>query len=234
MSNNSTVLQKVRDMIGDPKRLIVMMALIGCINSSFAKNVFGNIKSVDGEKVELATNEGDLRITSPALVKAVTKAHNKKGGDLSVKLTFDESTSTGISGVVYHGRIDLYNGVKDAVRDIRDVYDDIHEVYSEGKDININRVLRKASEMGADLSQDAFRDDNGIVRKKAQNPDGAGFVYAQYHKVDRNGFIKNMYLKNNSNNGNNGGYSQSASSSGGRSFHYERGNIPQSVKDRFR
>lgn len=189
---NKSVLGKLRDkMDGGINRLLTTLAFVGCVNAMSAKTISAGIVEVDGTITYLMTKEGRMKIDSPSLVAAITKAHNKKGGELVVKFNFDENTSRITKGKVYHSRVRVSSGMSDAIWDIRDTRDDISEVISYGKDLNLSRLIRKSTDIVADLAPEPFR--GGVVRILANGPRGKG--WAQYHTVDRNGYLKPEYDK---------------------------------------
>lgn len=217
MTENSGVLQKVRDMLPNPKRLAVMMAFMGCVNTLMAKTVVGRVADIEGNKTYLLTNEGMFKVESAPLVRALTSAGNKSGGDLVVKMDYDENTSKGIKGIVLHSPVRGTSGIRDMGSDTHNIYDDVNELITEGKNANIGRVVRKISHMVGDYSQDAFRDNNATVRVKAEHPEKPGVqVWAPYHKVDGRGQIKPEYR--NGSQTNTKGYSQSQTSQTGRVY----------------
>ena len=200
MTDNSTVLQKVRNMLPDPKRLAVIMAFMGCVNALSAKTVVGKVAEIDGAKTYLLTNDGMLRIESLPLVQAISRAGQKSGGEIVVKMDFNENTSKGIRGLAVHSPVRVSNGLGDLGSDVQNIYDDVNEIITEGKKVNVNRVLRKIGNMSADYSPDNFRDNNATVRTKAEHPEKPGvYVWAPYHQVDGTGHVKAQYRKGDQN-----------------------------------
>lgn len=195
MTDSSTVLQKVRNMLPNPKRVVAIMAFMGCVNTLMAKTVIGKVAETDGEKTYLLTKEGMLRVESLNLVQAITSARNKSGGEVVVEMNFDETTSKGIKGVAVHSPIRISDGLRDLDSDIQNVSDDIREVINEAKKLNVNRVIRKVRGMAVDVAPDGFQDGGAMVRAKAEHPEKPGvYVWAPYHKVDKTGHIKQEYL----------------------------------------
>ena len=194
---NKSVFEKVsgklRDkMDGGINRLLTTLAFVGCVNTMSAKTVTAAIMDVDGTKTYLLTDNGKMQVESASLVRAITAAHNKKGGDLIVKFNFDENTSRINNGKVYHSRVKVSSGISDAVWDIRDVKDDINEMIGNVKNLNITRILNKGVDMAVDLAPEAFKD--GTVRVVAENNQGQR-GWAQYHTVDKDGHLKPEYDK---------------------------------------
>ena len=191
---NKSVFEKVSGKLRDGgiNRLLTTLAFVGCVNTMSAKTVTAAIMDVDGTKTYLLTDNGKMQVESASLVRAITAAHNKKGGELIVKFNFDENTSRINNGKVYHSRVKVSSGISDAVWDIRDVKDDINEMIGNVKNLNITRILNKGVDMAVDLAPEPFKD--GTVRVVAENTQGQR-GWAQYHTVDKDGHLKPEYDK---------------------------------------
>lgn len=166
-------------------RVAITLAFLGCVNAASAKTVTGAVAGVDGTTTYLLTNEGKLKIDSPSLVAAVTKAHNQKGGDLLVRLSFDENTSMVTGGNVYHSRVRLTDGVSGAIWDIGSIADGAHEMWSNIKDVNISRILNQSADIISNYAPQPIQ-AGGKVRRIAVDEQGRK-GWAQWHTVDRSG-----------------------------------------------
>lgn len=208
-----SALEKVREMLPDPKRIAAVMAFMGCVNLLSAKTLVGKVVEVDRDDTYLLTKEGQYKITSPSLVRAVTISHNKRGGDLVAKINFDETNSTVSGGTVFHSPVRLTDGVGTLVYDVRNIQTDVTGIINSATDLNIGRTINQVAEMATQVAPEPVK-GGGIVRCKAKGPNGR-VGWAQYHTVDQaTHTLMPQYVKGGNTSAGNGGYSQSSNSGG--------------------
>lgn len=202
-------------------RALVTLAFIGCVNAAPARSPAGvpqndsgisyrksqstvtldcAITELDGEVAYLRSGNKRFKVQSPDLVRAATAAHNKRGGELSVRLTYDTSNSQVVKGRVYHSPVRFSNGIGNTIDDIRSGYDDINEMGGYLKDVNISRLAEKGSEIVNNLATVSFK--GGIVKTIAPHPERPGQqVWIETYKVGPDGTVLPQYRKGNNRQG---------------------------------